>query len=543
EKQVQSARRARAAHLAALRDRIGREVDPDSTLPPEERERRIEAGIRAHYAERGRKGAAAVAARKAPDTAPGVETGSARLPVTKASAPAVGERRAGREAQRHPGVDPQMWDRADVRAVLAVRDVGALYRLLGEEGVSQRQISVLTGQSQSEVSEIIRGRQVLAYDVLVRIAEGLGVPRERMGLSYGDAYPDGVMVADPCEGDEMLRRHFQHLLALAAAATFGGEVKGIGELSDWLAAPGIPAGPVRIGSADVEMIRRCGEQVGALARTCGGQGRASVRLAGWADQWLDVTCSDAVRRELLSVLSHIHTVAAWCCHDSGAVARSHWHFARAVELAEDAGDSYHAAYAMRHSGMMLVDRGRPDDALKLIQLGGLRLGALPDDPRVLALRAECHAVSALALSMLHQHSPSGSTHRQTHAELTAARDGWTPPNAHAQADMDLFTALTWLHIGNDTSAEAAATKSVNAFGDDRREGVVADMTLARLHVQTGEPNGLTLARSAITAVADTHSAVARECWLPKLAEALGTRPGSDAKELARQARQVAAVPT
>ena len=45
----------------------------------------------------------------------------------------------------------------------------------------------MTGQSQSEVSEILKGRQVMAYDVLTRIADGLGVPRGYMGLAYDEA--------------------------------------------------------------------------------------------------------------------------------------------------------------------------------------------------------------------------------------------------------------------------------------------------------------------------------------------------------------------
>ena len=51
-------------------------------------------------------------------------------------------------------------------------------------GLTQRQIAELTGQSQSEVSEILAGRKVLSYALLVRIADRLAVPRERMGLSW-----------------------------------------------------------------------------------------------------------------------------------------------------------------------------------------------------------------------------------------------------------------------------------------------------------------------------------------------------------------------
>ncbi|HYZ09391.1 MAG TPA: helix-turn-helix transcriptional regulator [Pseudonocardiaceae bacterium] len=63
-----------------------------------------------------------------------------------------------------------------MRQILAERDIAALYLILKGEGVTQRTIAALTGQSQSEVSEILAGRKVLAYDLLVRIAEGLASP-------------------------------------------------------------------------------------------------------------------------------------------------------------------------------------------------------------------------------------------------------------------------------------------------------------------------------------------------------------------------------
>jgi hypothetical protein len=45
-----------------------------------------------------------------------------------------------------------------VRATLAVRDIGMLYRLLQRLGVTQREIAQLTGQSQPEGSETLRQR-------------------------------------------------------------------------------------------------------------------------------------------------------------------------------------------------------------------------------------------------------------------------------------------------------------------------------------------------------------------------------------------------
>jgi hypothetical protein len=93
----------------------------------------------------------------------------------------------GRKAKHRALVDDAVWFRQEMRIALAARDIRAVYRLLQRFGVSQRRIAAATEQSQGEVSEIIAGRRcVVAYDVLVHIAEGLGVPRGWMGLAYDD---------------------------------------------------------------------------------------------------------------------------------------------------------------------------------------------------------------------------------------------------------------------------------------------------------------------------------------------------------------------
>jgi transcriptional regulator with XRE-family HTH domain len=92
--------------------------------------------------------------------------------------------------------DLPVWDTEEMRFALRSRDIAQVYGLLQRHGVSQRRIAAHTGQSQSEISEILAGRRVNAYDVLVRIAEGLGVPRGWLGLAHVDvdAKPTGVEV-------------------------------------------------------------------------------------------------------------------------------------------------------------------------------------------------------------------------------------------------------------------------------------------------------------------------------------------------------------
>ncbi|MGH3833750.1 MAG: helix-turn-helix domain-containing protein, partial [Pseudonocardiaceae bacterium] len=87
-------------------------------------------------------------------------------------------------------IDPEFFDSDEMRAALSARDIGTVYRLFRRQGLSQRRIAQLTGQSQSEVCEILQGRQVLNVRVLERIADGLGIPRARLGVSYGEQAPD-----------------------------------------------------------------------------------------------------------------------------------------------------------------------------------------------------------------------------------------------------------------------------------------------------------------------------------------------------------------
>jgi transcriptional regulator with XRE-family HTH domain len=71
-----------------------------------------------------------------------------------------------------------------MRDALRQHDFRAVYRLLSHIGYSQSEIGRLTGQSQPEISAIMYGRRVMAYDVMARIAGGLGIPAGYLGLSW-----------------------------------------------------------------------------------------------------------------------------------------------------------------------------------------------------------------------------------------------------------------------------------------------------------------------------------------------------------------------
>jgi transcriptional regulator with XRE-family HTH domain len=76
----------------------------------------------------------------------------------------------------------EVWRQPGMVEAVAARDIATVYRLLQRYRIPQRRIAALTGQSQSEISEIIAGRRVQSVDLLTRICDGLGIARCQMGL-------------------------------------------------------------------------------------------------------------------------------------------------------------------------------------------------------------------------------------------------------------------------------------------------------------------------------------------------------------------------
>jgi transcriptional regulator with XRE-family HTH domain len=303
-----------------------------------------------------------------------------KLAAIVASTPAAGSEKSV------PPIDPALYQRDDVRAVLAERDIGALYRVLRDEGITQRRIAELTGQSQSEVSEILKGRRVRDVTVLERIAKGLGIPRELMGLSYGDstAYRGEVTVVSGEVGDDVQRRD---ALAVGFLATFG-SVPSFVALLDRSAAPRDIPLPSRLGASDIAEIKNTTEQLRAAARLQGGQARAASAAATYYRRLTAVPAAEQVTRSLESALAELDELAGWCCHDAGLDRHTRWHYRTAADLARRVGDDYRVASALRCAGLVDSRRDRPNDAMKLYQIAGVKLGNQDAD-----LRAWLDAVS------------------------------------------------------------------------------------------------------------------------------------------------------
>lgn len=435
-----------------------------------------------------------------------------------------------------PAIDPALYWRSDMRAALARHDFSALYRTLQDEvGLRTRQIAALTGQSQSEVCDILKGRQVMAYAVLVRICEGLGIPPELTGVSWYSSdgtYCGVVAVAGRPSGvdAEMLRRH---LLALGATGVFGAPIEGLGEL---LAQVGIPASeqkPSRLFGIHIVQVRDLTRSLREALLDHGSNPAMSSAAAAWADGLLALPGPEKLTRELRTAVAELHAFAAgWAVLDAGLYDRALYHYSRALELAIETGDAYLQAIALACAGLTMLEHGHPNDGLKMLQFAQVKAWSIPPEHDRRMVESCALADSAIALAWM--------GHTQTAVTAVAeSRQLWSPTRSDPRGDQDYVSARLEISRGRFDVAEPFAVASVRRWeGVSELRRTHSAAVLATIHVQTGEPDGLRLAHGAITAVTRLSSVSARQRLLP-LTEALDTRRGSDYQELTRMARQVA----
>jgi hypothetical protein len=183
----------------------------------------------------------------------------------------------------------------------------------GRQGHCRRPLKIKT---QSEISAILAGRTVTYYDVLVRIATGLGIPRGRLGLGYD---PPTV----PADNG-------------AAAA----DLVVVGGLERVASVPVTPVtvAPSRITVDDVAQVVTTTREIRQLdARSGGWSAHEQVRVHLLRTQPLLAACADAdVRVALQAAVADLHLLAAWIAFDADlvSVCRAHLRAAGAYTTGE-----------------------------------------------------------------------------------------------------------------------------------------------------------------------------------------------------------------
>lgn len=311
-------------------------------------------------------------------------------------------------------IDPALWQRSDMRSALAARDIGAVFRLLQRSGVSQRRIAALTGQSQSEISEILGGRQVVSYELLARIAEGLGVPRGHLGLAYDEAT---ALLVEPRQSGGGQPSGVEEGEAGPPLARLTELAVGTVEVDPLVWARPVTiswdAPPVRVGLGDVARLQTATYQLRALDYAQGGGASRDAALAqvAWAQHLLRATVDGGVERALHAAVGDAHLLAGWSAFDIGRIGPARRHFTRALEHARFVDEPSLVAKALYCLARVSIHHGWGGQAVRVLQLAqvaaqesGLGRGS-----------AMIHANLAWAYAQVGEVS-------QTLAEISRARD-------------------------------------------------------------------------------------------------------------------------
>ncbi len=440
----------------------------------------------------------------------------------------------------------ERWNEPEMKRALAGRDISSVYRLLRRVGISQRHIASLTGQSQSEVSEILKGRQVMAYDVLARISDGLGIPRGYMGLAYDPATATSLVgppnEAAEDEEDEFVKR--RKLLAHGAAVMFGTAVLGA-DRGQWLPSPAQTPAPSKIGMTDVKQVEAATRAMRALDYQFGGGAcrDAVVAQLSWAQRLLGASSTEEVRQRLFRALGDLQNLAGWTTFDVGLLDSSRSHFATALEFAKQSGDSSLLSNIMYRIGRVYLHHGEANDALKWFQLGQI---AAQDSGSELAVAVLC-GNEAWAYSMMGDDVQAKKLLGRSRDELARADINEVPDWARFYNDTDMYAMIGAVHHELAAYDPRHAAVAIPAFGQALarydhlmgRSQAFSLTMLATSHLRQGDvDHGIQIGRKALVAAAAVKSKRVTDRLKPLEIEAARRSSHPDSRELSHQINQL-----
>ncbi|WP_433169149.1 helix-turn-helix domain-containing protein [Kribbella sp. CA-247076] len=371
-----------------------------------------------------------------------------------------------------PLLDSSWWDQPELRPVLASRDVAGIFRWLQRHGWSQTQIGARTYQSQGEVSEILNGRHVKAYDVLERVADAFEIPRGRMGLAYASSSRAEAGESRKLTSDD--RRNFAGAVASVAFGSVNDQAR------KWL--PDVPSSvasvPSVISETDVEQVVSMTAEFRKLDQRYGGGAAvdAARGFYGYARRMIHSTADQRTHRDLKVSLADFSSMLGWSFHDIGDQAAARRFLMNALVLAKDAEEPSLAASILYRLGRVSMQEAQPVEALKMLQLGQLAAQDAGDPAEV----ARLHANEALAYAMLGKHD---------HVVDALAR----AEHEMGRADKSRVSPWTTLYFtpGDYTGHQALVYNSLSGYAKDdaqAREYAVRAVAFAQQAISESGPD-------------------------------------------------------
>lgn len=380
-----------------------------------------------------------------------------------------------------------------MRHALRNHDLAFVFRGLKGYGYSQRSIGELTQQSQSEISDIMGGREVLAYPVLVRIADGLRIPRGYMGLGrydHGEQTPvEEALTVGATTNDEV--EEIRGALKHAAEVMMG---TALPETERWwqpLAEARTPV-PDKIGSIDVANLEHLTRILRAVDYQNGGGAcrEAVIAQTAHARAMMRSVCTEDVRRRLHLAVADLHNLAGWTSFDVGLHSNARLHFSLALEQAKGADNLSLAANILYRQGRVHLHRGFLDQALRFFQLGQIAAQDA-EDPLTVAM---LHANLGWTHAMMGNSSKALSALGRAEDEFVRGEDNLPAWVAFfGAADLSALTGMVYSLLPGDGNVDMAIinlSNSIEARGDGTARSTIFELTaLSATRLRAGDTSG------------------------------------------------------
>jgi transcriptional regulator with XRE-family HTH domain len=346
-------------------------------------------------------------------------------------------------------IPDEVLSRADLREALRTHDLEGAFRVIVKyAGISQNRIALACGLTPGKVSTIMSGRtRVTSYEVLVRIADGLRVPGDLLGLATrpweAEAQPMDENVEAPLRMEmpwqagatvdfaarlarsdlAMDRRSLAR--ALAAGAFTGAAL--LDSLEGWLRPAAEHSGrrrPGRLGLREVEQLEEAAAVFRAWDHRYGGGLRRKAVVGQLAEVAAALSEHQApeVERRLYRVLAQLSGTAATMSWDSGFQRSAQDYYRLSLRAAHAGDDRLWGANVLAGMARQMLYAGRPHDALELVRFA--QEGARQEStPRVSAM---LHTREAWAFAALGRFGAFERATEQAKDALADAGEGTDP---------------------------------------------------------------------------------------------------------------------
>lgn len=470
---------------------------------------------------------------------------------------------------------PDVLERDDVKRALAEHDFAAAFALIKKwGGLSQNRIASACQLTPGKVSTIISGQQqVTSFDVICRIADGLRIPGNMVGLATrpwetqpAAPAPDQpqpaptarlsdetswsstttVHLAGNLTRSDLVMDRRAATRALTGAALSGAAL--LDSLEGWLQPT--PASDRqhrrgRIGMREVRELEGTARAFRAWDHRFGGglRRKAVVGQLNEVASHLEEHQAPDVEQALFRVMAFLGGTAATIAWDSGLQRQAQSYYLLALRAAHAGADPAFGANVLAGMARQMLYRDRPQDALELVHLAQKGAGEVAG-PR---LRAMLHTREAWAYAAMGR---AAAFQRATGEATEALAESPTDEEPYwiayfDDAELAGVTGGRLLDMARQEPQQHAgkAAESIRAALSRRgpeagRSHALDIIGLAECHFLMGDVTGaVDHTRQAVEAAARTQSARVRTQLgqlYPYTVGRAASRPVSEARTMIRE---------